>query len=56
MKTGPVKELLVVGGGTAGWLTAFWLNRCLHKVGCLTTKLKTVAAHPGPRSSFALSV
>jgi len=37
MKTGPVKEVLVVGGGTAGWLTAFWLNRCLRKLGCRTT-------------------
>jgi tryptophan halogenase len=37
MKTGPVKELLIVGGGTAGWLAAFWLNRVLRKTGCRTS-------------------
>jgi tryptophan halogenase len=37
MKSGPIKDVLVVGGGTAGWLTAFWLNRVLCRVGCRTT-------------------
>src|SRR5690349_7806470 len=43
MKAGPVKELLVVGGGTAGWLAAFWLNRTLRRLGCRTTVVESDA-------------
>jgi tryptophan halogenase len=41
MKTGAVRELLVVGGGTAGWIAAFWLNRSLRRLGCRTSLVES---------------
>jgi tryptophan halogenase len=37
-----IKSVLIVGGGTAGWMAAAYLNRCLHDLGCQITLVESV--------------
>ncbi|MDG2381251.1 MAG: tryptophan 7-halogenase [Pirellulaceae bacterium] len=36
-----IKQILIVGGGTAGWMTASYLNRFVRKVGCKVTLVES---------------
>lgn len=49
---GPIQRILIVGGGSAGWMTAAFLNRFLHGAGCTislveSVKLETVGVGEG---------
>jgi len=37
----PIQRILIVGGGTAGWMTAAYLNRFLHGTGCTITLVES---------------
>ena len=36
-----VKQILIIGGGTAGWMAATYLNRFLRQLGCKVTLVES---------------